>query len=107
MNGDDAIKKEYLEETDEATEKLEDKQEADPDDGITVESVDSEENEIEIEGIESDYAESVASDNEEPSTDGELFKPTNRKLKFFIEVEPNTEEEMDPQCSSSNGRLGK
>ena len=83
MNGDDAMKKEYLEETDEATEKLEDKQEAESDDGITVESVDSEENEIEIEGIESDYAESVASDNEEPNTDGKLSQAYTWKTKVL------------------------
>lgn len=70
LNGDESVKQEYLEETSEDTIKQEDQQE----DGITVESVDDDdddngvEHEFEIGGIESDYNGSVASDNDEPET---------------------------------------
>ena len=94
MNGDDKIKKEYLEPTDEAMIKKEDKEE---EDGVTVESIaeEQESQEFEIDGIESDYNGSVASEDENEVVEEGSNSIAEEESNSLDEAKSDSEKEND------------
>ena len=92
LNGDDNVKKEYLEPIDEAMIKQEDKEE---EDDVQVESLvdDQESQDFEIDGIESDYNGSVMSEDENEATEEGSKTIPEDELNSLNETKSDSEKE--------------
>ena len=92
LNGDDNVKKEYLEPMDEAMIKQEDKEE---EDDVQVESLvdEQESQDFEIDGIESDYNGSVVSEDENDATEEDSKLIPEDELNSLNETKSDSEKE--------------